>query len=276
MKLMWIVCFFVPLFFAFEARAQSHPDSRLNIRYVSSFDTLQQLDVFWAPQTNDSPVLVFFHGGGFLSGNKADYRTMAAFLSQKGIVVVLVNYRLSPKVKYPYHEEDAAAAVAWVFQNIHDYGGSKEKIYLMGHSAGGQLATLLVSNKDFLRKYNIDQSNIKGVITVGSVFEVKTQEGGATPKYLETVYGADPTIWAEASCKSHLNNDEKLPPFLVAWSSEDHPLIIKESSNFIEILRRQRRDFKTYVFEGGGHNAFQNELTDSESDFSKLVHQLVQ
>jgi acetyl esterase/lipase len=275
MKL-WIVCFSFLLLHAVEAYSQNHPNARLNIPYTSGSDTLQQLDVFRDPKIKDRPVLIFFHGGGFLSGNKADYRTMAVFMSQRGIVVVLVNYRLSPKVKYPCHEEDAAAAVAWVFQNIHDYGGDKQKIYLMGHSAGGQLATLLASNEDFLNPYNIKSSNIKGVITVSSVFEVKTQEGGATAQYLEMIYGSNPKIWAEASCKSHLNNDKKLSPFLVAWSSEEHPLIIKESTNFLEILRHQQREFETCIFEGGDHKAFQSELMDSESEFFKLVYQMVQ
>ena len=52
----------------------------------------------------------------------------------KGVAVATVNYRLFPKIKAPAYIEDAAAAVAWVFKNIGDYGGDSSRIYVSGHS----------------------------------------------------------------------------------------------------------------------------------------------
>jgi acetyl esterase/lipase len=171
--------------------------------------------------------------------------------------------------------QDVAAAVAWVYENIRDYGGSNKKINLLGHSAGAHMATLLVVNNHFLDKYKIKASKIQGVIVVSGVFEIKTQEGGATPKYLGMVFGDDPKVWREASCQSYLYDKKKLPSFLVSWSSEENPLIISESTNFITSFRSQHSKLRTYVFPGRDHDVFQNELANTDSKFFELVINMV-
>jgi acetyl esterase/lipase len=266
------ILLFFPLSICYS---QANAKSQLNIPYTSGADTLQQLDVFWNGSKKKNAVLVFFHGGGFLSGNKADYREMASHLSTKEMTVVLVNYRLSPRVKYPSHEEDAAAAVAWVFHNIKDFCGDKNQIYLLGHSAGAHLASLLVFNQHFMSQTGTHASVIKGVITVSGVFEVKPQEGGATEKYLGMVFGDRPDIWAEASCKSHVRDINKLPPFLVAWSAEESTLIVNESKNLVELLRTQNKELETYTFPGKEHNSFLKALMDTESEFFERLKKLM-
>ncbi|WP_317165142.1 alpha/beta hydrolase [Draconibacterium halophilum] len=98
--------------------------------------------------------------GGITGGNKF----IPEKLKEQGIAVVTVNYRLSPKVKCPVYIEDAAAAVAWTFNNIEKYGGSKEKIVVSGHSAGGYLTSMLGLDKHYLAKYAIDANNIAMLI----------------------------------------------------------------------------------------------------------------
>jgi acetyl esterase/lipase len=78
--------------------------------------------------------------------------------------VVAVNYRLSPKVNCPAYIEDAAAAVAWTFKNIKNYGGDPSKIVVSGHSAGGYLTTMVGLDKKWLARYKIDANNIAMLI----------------------------------------------------------------------------------------------------------------
>ena len=78
--------------------------------------------------------------------------------------MVAVNYRLSPKVKCPAYIEDAAAAVAWTFKNIEKYGGSKELIFVSGHSAGGYLTSMVGLDKSYLAAHGIDANDIAGLI----------------------------------------------------------------------------------------------------------------
>lgn len=119
-----------------------------------------RLDVYHPEGVKDFPTVVWFHGGGLTGGN----RLVPAELKGKGIAVVAVNYRLSPKVKAPTYIEDAAAAVAWTFKNIGKYGGSTKKIFVSGHSAGGYLTAMIGLDKKYLTEQGIDANEIAGLI----------------------------------------------------------------------------------------------------------------
>ena len=119
------------------------------------------LDVFAPAKTTDCPVLVWFHGGGLSGGSKAD---IPAGVKGKGLIVVSVNYRLHPQVKCPTYLEDAAAAVAWTFQHIGEYGGSTNRIFVSGHSAGGYLASMIGLDKRWLAAFGVDANRIAGLI----------------------------------------------------------------------------------------------------------------
>jgi len=119
-----------------------------------------RLDLYYPKNQADFPTVVWFHGGGLEKGNKE----IPAELKDKGIAVVAVNYRLSPQVKSPAYIDDAAAAVAWTFQNIERFGGSRQKIFVSGHSAGGYLTSMIGLDKSWLEKYEIDANDIAGLI----------------------------------------------------------------------------------------------------------------
>ncbi|OQP55766.1 alpha/beta hydrolase [Niastella populi] len=119
-----------------------------------------RLDLYYPKGAKDFATIVWFHGGGITGGKKE----IPAALMEKGYAVVGVGYRLSPKVKAPAYIEDAAAAVAWVFQHIQNYGGSSRLIFVSGHSAGGYLAMMTGLDKKYLNKYKIDADSIAGLI----------------------------------------------------------------------------------------------------------------
>lgn len=248
-----------------------------NIFYAGTNDTLQSLDVYWNSKSKNVSVLVFVHGGGWLSGDKKQYRGMASYLASNGLTVVLVDYRLSPKVKFPYHIEDVAAAINWVKDSIESYNGKKENIYLMGHSAGGQLITLLMFDKTYLKKYGIVPNDIAGVITISGVFEIKPQEGGATKKYLGMVFGENEKIWRQATCKTHINTNMKnlVPPFLISWGSKENELIMNESLNIIEELKAHEVSYQSFLFDNNNHYAFKDDLMNTGSRFYKNVVEFI-
>ena len=118
------------------------------------------LDVYVPTNVKNFPTIIWFHGGGITGGEKH----LPEELKNKGVAVISVNYRLSPKVKAPKYIEDAAAATAWVFNNIKKYGGSDEEIFITGHSAGGYLAIMVGLDKSYLNKYQIDANKLAGII----------------------------------------------------------------------------------------------------------------
>lgn len=121
-----------------------------------------KLDVYYPADKKDFPVIVWFHGGGLEGGEKG----IPNELKEKGVGVVAVNYRLSPKTSNPAYIEDAAESVAWTFRNIATYGGSVKDIYVSGHSAGGYLTLMVGLDKRYLEKYGIDADDIKGLMPI--------------------------------------------------------------------------------------------------------------
>lgn len=119
-----------------------------------------RLDVYYPTDRKDFSTVVWFHGGGLKAGN----RSIPRALKQQGIAVVAVNYRLHPRVSAPAYIQDAAAAVAWTFQNIEKYHGSPNRIFVSGHSAGGYLTSMIGLDKRWLDAYGIDADQIAGLI----------------------------------------------------------------------------------------------------------------
>ena len=120
------------------------------------------LDVYYPEQTNGFATVVWFHGGGMKTGKRA----VPAELKKQGIAVVAAGYGLSPQVKAPGYIEDAAAAVAWTFQHIEEYGGSQQRIFVAGSSAGGYLATLIGLDQRWLAAHKIAANRIAGIISL--------------------------------------------------------------------------------------------------------------
>lgn len=143
-------------------------ETRQNIKYYSESINKSDsyinercvLDVYFPKNTKGYATIVWFHGGGLEGGSKE----IPEALKEKGVCVVGVNYRLSPRVKAPAYIEDAAAAISWVFKNIHSYGGDSSLIFLSGHSAGGYLASMVGLDKSWLQKHEIDANRIAGLI----------------------------------------------------------------------------------------------------------------
>ena len=119
-----------------------------------------RLDVYYPTGKKDFATVVWFHGGGLTGGD----RSIPEGLKGKGIGVVTVSYRLSPKVKSPAYIEDAAAAVVWTFRHIADYGGATNRIFGSGHSAGGYLTSMVGLDKRWLAAEGIDANAIAGLV----------------------------------------------------------------------------------------------------------------
>ena len=144
--------------YAVEEDIHYYPDAVNKIdKYTDSQCTL---DIYYPKDSKNFATIVWFHGGGLTGGSKE----IPNALLEKGFAVIGVGYRLSPKVKAPVCIEDAAAAIAWAFQNIERYGGRTDLIFLSGHSAGGYLTMMVGLDKKYLAKYDIDANRIAGNI----------------------------------------------------------------------------------------------------------------
>ena len=147
------------------------PNSGFEATRDIAYGTLHRnkLDVYKPKDTSANapkPVVVFFYGGAWDSGEKAGYLFAAEALTSRGYVVVVPDYRLYPEVTFPTYMSDAALAVKWTFDNIGKYGGDTNNVFVMGHSAGSQLAALVAYDKSYLDRVGVDGRRIRGVVSL--------------------------------------------------------------------------------------------------------------
>lgn len=154
---------------ALGGHAQENAENILtNIPYypeeISGKDTYMGkrcvLDLSYPAGAKGFATIVWFHGGGLTGGEKF----IPGELRGKGIAIVAPNYRLHPKVSAAEAIRDAAAAIAWVFNHIGEYGGDSSLIFVSGHSAGGYLTAMTGLDKSWLEVQGIDANRIAGLI----------------------------------------------------------------------------------------------------------------
>ncbi|MBN1318770.1 MAG: alpha/beta hydrolase [Anaerolineales bacterium] len=185
-----------------------------------------RLDVFSPADAAGRPVLFFVHGGGWSGGLKEQYPAMAREFIKLGYVVVLVNHRLYPEVRFPAFIEDVASALRWVVDNISQYGGDPKTIFLAGQSAGAHTVALLGLDDHYIANQKIDKNCIKGVIGASGPYDILSliahmHEGlnlARAEKYLSSIMGGKDKLEI-ASPLRQVHPDA--PPFLILHGKQD-------------------------------------------------------
>jgi acetyl esterase/lipase len=131
------------------------------------------LDVYTPDGVASVPrrVVVFLHGGGWVSGSKSQYRFVAEALTSRGYLVVVPAYRLYPATRFPGFVEDAALAVAWTRAHAEEFGGDPQRLFLMGHSAGAHIGALLNFDERYLQAVGGDRSWLSGFIGLSGPYD---------------------------------------------------------------------------------------------------------
>lgn len=204
---------------------------------VSAREAANLLNVFTPRKATNGklPVIIFVHGGYWEEGNKDIYGFLGRNFAKHDMVTVIPNYRLSPNASYDGMAKDVVKALQWTQEHIADYGGDADQIYLMGHSAGGHLITLIATNPDYLGKTSI----IKGIIlndAAGLDMNSYLEEHPPTAEHnYDTTWTTNPETWKEASPVYFL--DAKSPPFLIYVGRKTYPSIKSQNLTFLEALQ---------------------------------------
>ena len=156
----------------FAAEPKVHRD----LAYAEPKNEWQTLDVYAPSEGKNHPVVIWIHGGGWHRGDKSEVQKKPQVFVDHGFVFVSINYRLFPHVTIKQIAGDVAKAIRWTHDHAEEYGGDPDAIFVMGHSAGAQLAALVCTDDRYLKAVGLPLSAIKGCVPVdGDSYDVPMQ-----------------------------------------------------------------------------------------------------
>jgi acetyl esterase/lipase len=194
------------------------------------------------------PVVFWIHGGGWQAGDKKDVQLKPETFTDRGFIFVSTNYRLLPAVDMGTLIRDVAKAARWTHDHAAEYGGDPKRMFIMGHSAGAQLAAILCTDDRYLKEVGVPLADVKGCVPVdGDTFDVpaviETEEtrrrvhGMPAPKFgHREKFGNDLAKHKDFSAVTHVAKGKDIPPFLIMHVAE-HPYTSAQAVRLASVLK---------------------------------------
>lgn len=255
---------FAPMFVSSQETIWNDVQVHNNISYFEDsskkeIESLQTnahlLDIYQPEDCQSCPVIVYIHGGTWVLGDKGGPSYKAKAFTDNNNIYISMNYRLSPDYVFPAHAYDVARCFAWVKRNIYKYGGDPEKIFLLGHSAGGHLAALIALDKTYLAEFNLLPSDISGVIGLDSAAYHLPSLFTAEPEnqYLFSwAFGDNLQDWEDASPVNYVIEGITPPPILLLVAG-DRGVSETVNQNFYKLLQYYGYDANIFYFSDEDH-----------------------
>ncbi len=257
--------------------APQNYQKHLNITYLEVNNIPLKLDIY-APKNKNEPVptLIYFHGGGWISGTKD--ATLSSILPyiKKGWGVVTVQYRLANISLAPAAVKDSLCAVKWVMNNGNKYGFDINKIVLSGESAGGHLALItgmLPASSDLDHQCPSNKKikvaaivNWYGITDVADVLQGKHQQDyavewlGNQSDRLEIAHKVSPINYVR----------EDLPPILTIHGDADTIVPYSHAIQLHQALETVQVPNKLMTIKNGGHGWFNNQ--EMTAIYKRIYH----
>ena len=228
-----------------------------NIPYADPAHERQVLDIYAPDDAENLPVVFWIHGGGWQTGDKTSVQIKPRVFAQRGFVFVSTNYRLLPHVEMGVLIRDVAKSLGWVHRNIAGHGGDPRRIFVMGHSAGAQLAALLCIDDRYLKAERVPFDVLKGCVPVdGDTYDLpaiimtvelrQTVHGLPLPKFGHRVkFGNDPKKHIDFSAVTHVAKGKGIPPFLILHVA-GHPNTTAQARRLGTVLKEADLPVKVF------------------------------
>ncbi len=228
-------------FFGFVNRGSAQPDATV----VYDAPRGLALDVYRPREAAPgAPVVLFFYGGSWQTGARAQYRFVGSRLAERGVVAIVADYRTWPAAGFPAFMGDAARAVRWTRDHAADYGGDPARLFLAGHSAGAQIAALLGTDARHLAAVDLRPRDLAGVIGLSGPYDF------VISGKLEEIFGPR-SQWPEAMALRFVDGDE--PPFLLVHGDADRTVDVGNSRRLDFALRRKGVPSTLEIVPDGNH-----------------------
>lgn len=251
--------------------APKHATVTRNLPYGE--DPRQCLDVFQPLESSAArrPVLMFVHGGAFVEGEKDRteeiYSNVLWYFARHGVIGVNVEFRLAPDHPYPSGTQDVASAVAWVHAHAEELGADPQRIFLMGHSAGGTHAAHYAYNTRF---HPASGHGLAGLIVVSGRVRAENSAENPNAKRVEAYYGTSQERMEEGSPVNHVSAESV--PTMIAVAEYENPLIDVHCVELFHALARQRRRAPRFVWlEGHNHTSIVAHFNTAEEVLGRQI-----
>ncbi|MDB5847201.1 MAG: esterase [Rhodoferax sp.] len=221
---------------------------RTGVAYGS--DPRQRLDVYrplGAPPPGGAPVVLFFYGGNWTRGERADYRFVGEALASHGIVTLVADYRLSPEVRWDGLLRDSALALAWTLAHAAEQGGDPRRVMVMGHSAGAYNAAMLALDPRWLGERGLKPDRLAGWIGLAGPYDflpIGDPEVKVAFNWPETPADSQPIQHADAKAPRTL---------LIAGSADTVVNAERNTEGLARKLRAAGTEVEVRLVEGLGH-----------------------
>ena len=260
--------------------AQSQPQASVELKdavvkrdvpYAGSTDPRQTLDIYAPTGARNLPVVFWIHGGGWQAGDKSSVQLKPQAFVDKGFVFVSTGYRLLPNVEIAAIFRDIAKSVRWVHEHIAEHGGDPNRILVMGHSAGAQLAALICIDNRYLKAEGLSLGIIKGCVPVdGDTYDVpaiiETAETRRRAHDLPQAkvghrekFGNAPEKHRDYSAVTHVAKGKGIPPFLILHVAE-HPDVSAQAERLANVLKAADIPVKRFPARETTHNKINENL----------------
>ena len=242
---------------------ETFTSARYDVRYGESVN--QRLDIYPA-RSPKAPVLVYVHGGYWRSGDMALWRFVSLGVVGNDVTLVLPTYDVGRDIRVGVIVEQVRKALAWTIDNIADYGGNPADIAVSGHSAGGQLAAMLLTADWAARGY--DSAPIRSATLISGLFDL---EPIRLCRHLRDDYGLPLDRDEVASLSPYRLTPEVVCPVNVVVGAQETAEYLRSS----RLLAREWQERQVAVMfealEMHHHFSIIFELADPESRLSKMV-----
>lgn len=261
-------------------------DVKRNIPYASPAHERQVLDVYSPTGGKSLPVVFWIHGGGWQAGDKSSVQLKPQVFVDKGFVFVSTNYRLLPSVDMETIIRDVAKSLGWVHKHISEYGGNPDRIFVMGHSAGAQLAALICIDDRYLKAEGVPFSVLKGCVPVdGDTYDVpaiiETAEtrrrvhGQPQAKFgHREKFGNTAEKHRDLSAVTHVAKGKNIPPFLILHVA-DHPDNAAQAQRLGAVLKDAGIPVTVFGAKETNHTRINAELGTPDDPSTKALFSFV-
>lgn len=217
----------------------------------------QTLDLYWIDNAEKRAIIIYVHGGGWVSGDKKDVHRKPEFFIGHNIAFLSMNYRLRWDYTILDQALDVVSVVKWVRTYANQYGLDPNRIILMGYAAGAHLVSLVATDDRYLRVGGLSLRSLAGIVSINTSNydiprHIEETASYTEQKHLTLIFGEDAKVWRAASPATYVKKGKNIPAFALLYVTSEEASSIQANA-FAKLLTSA--EVETILVPGSDHTS---------------------